>query len=405
MPLVIFEIYLRITWKTPTSFYRSDPFTGSWHIAGAKGWWEKPCFRTWVAFNSQGLRDTEHSSKKPYDTYRIVVLGDSYAEAMQVKLEDSFPKVLERELQKALERKPQTQRVRVEVINLGVSGFGTDQELLALRHYGLAYEPDLVLLAFLTGNDVRNNHYMLEERANGEPVKKPYFTLENGKLVLHKPSSSGDPSGDPWWKKVGRNFKVAHWAWEKLYRIRTERARRQALAGTRTAADRAAEPVDDGVYLRKYPPEWEEAWHLTEALIAEVARTARNAGADFLLVSLTDPFQLASRSPHPRFDPAKPVRLLSQIAEKHNLNYLPLLPLFQKAMEEQGLKLEDLHYSCDGHWTPLGHRLAGQAIAEHIATRWPHRLPPSPAPVPAAGSSASEDTSSGTSGMPRPTPR
>lgn len=365
LPLAAFEVYLRLAWRTPVSFYRSDPYTGSWHLPRASGWWEKPCFRAFVRFNSQGLRDVEHEEAKPPGIYRIVVLGDSYAEAMQVKLEESFPKVLERELQKRLGHSR-----KVEVINLGVSGFGTDQELLALRHYGLRYQPDLVILAFLTGNDVRNNHRPLEERANGEPVRKPYFTLDSqGRLVMHRPPElPPQPGKDPLWKKIGRKFRTGHWAWEKLYRIRMQRAQARALQGSPQGPAQAG-AVDNGVYLKRYPPEWEEAWRITEALISEVAQESERAGARFLLVSLTDPFQLALAKEHPELDPEKPVQRLEDIARRQNLDYLPLLPLFRQAMKENGYRLEDIHYSCDGHWTPLGHRLAGEAIARYLAEK------------------------------------
>src|SRR5258705_7365451 len=37
-----------------------------------------------VAINSYGQRDREHTVAKPRNTYRIAVLGDSFAEAYQV---------------------------------------------------------------------------------------------------------------------------------------------------------------------------------------------------------------------------------------------------------------------------------------------------------------------------------
>ena len=40
---------------------------------------------------------------------------------------------------------------RFEVIPAGVSGWGTDQQLLWFRKYGVAYQPDLVVLAFFPG--------------------------------------------------------------------------------------------------------------------------------------------------------------------------------------------------------------------------------------------------------------
>lgn len=370
----------------PGSFYQTDPLTGSWHVPKATGYWTKSCFSVKVAMNSRGLRDVEHDLAKPPGTYRVVVLGDSYAEALQVPLEDSFPKVLERELQTRAGPTP-----RIEVINLGVSGFGTDQELLALRHYGRQYEPDLVVLAFLTGNDVRNNYYKLEEAANGAPVQKPYFLLDrSGRLVMKTPAPQRQSAlAAPWWKRVGRKFYAYNWLGERYNRFRMQLEQVRALrvkedvsragsaggkAGELQAPSlrAAAGAIDNGVYLTNYPPEWEYAWRITEALIVEVSREAARAGAGFLLVSLTDPMQLTPNE-GTLLNTEKPVRLLADITRRHGIQYLPLLPIFKNQMEKKGYALTDLHFSCDGHWTALGHRLAAGAISERIYQRFLRR--------------------------------
>jgi hypothetical protein len=174
---------LRLAGIEAPSFYRVDPDLGDALDPGSEGWWTKEG-RTFVRISSAGLRDREHALAKPADTVRIVVLGDSYAEALQVELEQTFWSVMERELAGC----PALAGRRVEVLNLGVSGYGTAQELLALRHRGLRYAPDVVLLAFVTGNDVRNNSKVLQRGG------RPYATWRSGELVfdmsfLEKPSS------------------------------------------------------------------------------------------------------------------------------------------------------------------------------------------------------------------------
>ena len=57
-----------------------------------------------------------------------------------------------------------------EVINMGVSGFGTAEELIQLRNVGLKYHPDLVILAYFT-NDPYNN------------VVSQLFSVTNGQLI------------------------------------------------------------------------------------------------------------------------------------------------------------------------------------------------------------------------------
>src|SRR5262245_10655025 len=172
--ILLFEFGLRMFGFSAPNFYRSDFYTGAALRAGAEGWWKKEG-GAYVKINSEGLRDREHAKAKPRHTFRIAVLGDSYAEAMQVPAEETFWAVLEREL-------PSCRLLRghqIEVINFGVAGYGTAQELLTLRHRVWDYSPDLVLLAFLSGNDVRNNLRSLEQ----DPMR-PYFVYQEETLVL-----------------------------------------------------------------------------------------------------------------------------------------------------------------------------------------------------------------------------
>jgi hypothetical protein len=66
----------------------------------------------------------------------------------------------------------------VEVINLGVGGFGVDQELLFLRSEGFRYEPDLVL-AYVAHY---GGHRHMHTRRFGK--NKPRFSLVDGGLIL-----------------------------------------------------------------------------------------------------------------------------------------------------------------------------------------------------------------------------
>ena len=172
--LLFAEILLRLLGVAyPLPYYR-DPYCGSRLRPGFQGWFTKEG-RAFVTINSAGFRDREHSLAKPPDTVRIAVLGDSFAEAVQVPLEKTFWSVLEGELQ----RRHVFGERQVEVLNFGISGHGTAQQLQVLRHYVWPYEPDLVLLAFFAGNDVRNNSRQLES-----DHVKPFFAVQHGELIL-----------------------------------------------------------------------------------------------------------------------------------------------------------------------------------------------------------------------------
>jgi lysophospholipase L1-like esterase len=91
--------------------------------------------------NSLGYRDREHSVGKPAGTYRIAVLGDSLAAGYRIaRTEDAFPARLEADLRKA--------GLPVEVLNFGVTGYNTEQEVETLRTRALRFAPDLVLVAY-----------------------------------------------------------------------------------------------------------------------------------------------------------------------------------------------------------------------------------------------------------------
>lgn len=94
------------------------------------------------AINSDGFRDHDYSESKSIGTYRIVVLGDSTTAGNGVaNLDDTYPKRLE----KYLNTEPQ---FRFEVLNMGVGGYHTMQEVETLRVKGLKYKPDMVIVTF-----------------------------------------------------------------------------------------------------------------------------------------------------------------------------------------------------------------------------------------------------------------
>jgi len=133
-----------------------------------------------LTINSKGLRDQEHAHHKPPGTRRILVLGDSYAWGYGVSDEMLFSEILEQRLR--------GQQISWQVINSGVSGWGTDQELLFLEQEGFKYQPDIVVLAFFIANDPENNS---KSRQYG--LDKPLFVdthLQLANVPVPKPGSA-----------------------------------------------------------------------------------------------------------------------------------------------------------------------------------------------------------------------
>jgi len=137
-----------------------------------------------VAFdtNSHGLRDREYSLKKPDNTIRVAVVGDSYTMASGVEIEEAYHSLLERRLN-------ENDRGRTyEFINFGTGGYGLEHYTADLECRVEQWEPDLVLLGFSPRNDHRISPLETFERPfdpkpREYPGRKSFAWYELSKLV------------------------------------------------------------------------------------------------------------------------------------------------------------------------------------------------------------------------------
>ncbi|MBU1262912.1 SGNH/GDSL hydrolase family protein [bacterium] len=113
--------------------------------------------------NSLGFRDCEHSLQKKEGVYRILIIGDSISMGLGIeRTEDIYPVLLEKKLGEL--------NKNIEVINFGVSGYNTQQEVGILIEKGLRFKPDLVLLQYCLNDITEVNGGIVEElrRREGE---------------------------------------------------------------------------------------------------------------------------------------------------------------------------------------------------------------------------------------------
>jgi len=102
-------------------------------------------FNVVARINSLGFRDAEYPVDKG-DRFRVLAIGDSYTYGWGVNVEDSWCKLLERELQ--------TTHPRCEVLNLGKGGSYPTRCAEVARKAVPLLKPDLVLVAILQGDDL-----------------------------------------------------------------------------------------------------------------------------------------------------------------------------------------------------------------------------------------------------------
>jgi hypothetical protein len=387
--LLLCEVALRVMGYTYPVFYEPDAARGYALRPSVEGWYRKEN-ETYVRINSAGLRDREHEKAKPKGTLRIAVVGDSYAEALQVAQEKAFWSIAERRLQEcgAFDGRP------VEFINFGVSGYGTAQELITLRQKVWDYSPDIVLLAVTTNNDITDN-----SRALKKTDEIPYFVMRDGQLTLDD-SFRSTPAfrlRESILNRTGRWFRdhlrfiqaihQAHGAIKSAIASRRARnseppAQTASRPGTtaattegravNTAAMQDELGIDNMIYREPDDDVWRDAWTVTEHLITEMRDEVRSKGAKFLVVTLSSGIQVA---PNPSVraefmqrlginDLFYPERRIKALGDREGFAVFNLAPALQQYAEQRKVYLHGFGTNIgNGHWNEAGHAVAGEMIA------------------------------------------
>ncbi len=275
-------------------------------------------YRVSIRTNSMGIRaDREFTYDKPEGVFRIVVLGDSFTFGYGVEVEQTYGVVLERIIKE--------HGIRVEVINLGVSGAGTAEELIMLKNRGLRFAPDLVVVGYCC-NDIGNN-----------TCSMLYALNDQGQLVRDQESYL------PVIKL--RDFLYSF----RIYRYLAERS--HLLYFLRSN-------LSEAVYksLREKTVESKSLSHesearLTAALLDIIKQTSEESGATFCLLDIPNNY---NKSNLPR-------EYLAYVKEE---DIIDIRPVFEQHMVTQKLYWTQ----SDGHWTPAGHKIAAEMLAAWVKT-------------------------------------
>jgi len=294
-------------------------------------------FWTSEKVNSLGFIDSEPALPKPPDTFRILLVGDSFVEAAQVPIAQKLQTLLAADLNRQFSDR------KFDAVALGFSGTGQANQLpFYERNRNL--KPDLVILLFVS-NDFANNSPMLESLRQGwHPDHSPrvFMRARPGQPCERLPI-------DPAWQK------------SLLPGDMVERARQlsamspdsdNGLRGWRPARGGGKKPTDglQDIFLGPgpLPPVFEAAVASTKCAFVEWQKLAEQDGFKLLVAS--------ANSVEGQID-----RLKGMTGELE----LPLIDLHQEFVKHHDPKLA--HFKGDGHWSPNGHRWAADAIMNYLA--------------------------------------
>jgi hypothetical protein len=386
LALIFTEVALRIINYSFPTFYSPDEYRGWVLTPGIEGWYRKEG-ESYVKINSDGLRDAEHAKQKPENTLRVAIIGDSYAEALQVPMENAFWKVAENRLQNC----PALGGKKVEMINFGVSGYGTAQELITLQRQVWDYAPDVVILAVTTNNDVTDNSRVLKKTD-----EIPYFVYRDGKL---EPDNSFRENRAFRWRtsalsRLGTwlrdNLRFVQLGHQAQYSIKNYLAQRRAAAPPKQQASSpspAAEApqnssvtvedvgIDNLIYREPTEPVWQDAWRVTEGLMVEMHDEVAAKNARFVVVTLSNGIQVfpdaAARQAFLEKIGARdifyPDHRFKELGAREKFTVYNLAPELQAYAEQNKVFLHGFGANVgNGHWNAEGHRVAGEMLSQKL---------------------------------------
>lgn len=330
--------------------------------------------RNRVRINSLGFRDREFSREKPPGVKRIVCLGDSYVESMQVAEDELFTRRLEDEIN-------HENGASYEVIAAGNGNYGLGQELIFYRTHVRQLSPDVVILFIYPLNDFMDINVNLNDQAY---MPKPFFSLdENGNLV--EPTQLQMP---PRTMAVRHLNPITKWLYRlACYRVTLDYMRHYhkdfaALMVKCKLFPKSQEPTAQGyplvndVHLKEPGAEWDYSFRLAEKLVAKLKTEVEADGATLLgvVIPFTGFMDLATPiAAREMFTPlysvegmklGLPEKRAGAIFEKLGVPCIDLTGGLLAAWErERGAKGDAARFPYnidDGHWSAFGH----EAVAE-----------------------------------------
>lgn len=299
-----------------------------------------------VRFNALGFRGPDRPEQKPDGVRRVAVLGDSMVAGLAVPEPETMCGVLETLLNAA-------GGPRVEVMNFGVAASSPAQELALYRGLVRRFAPDVVVLAFFSGNDLSDTLYEISDRYE----HRIYVDLDaTGTLRPREYVES------PAVRRALSRSRV--YGWLRFYTAR-------AMYHVRRFRD-GFTPSALG-YLPDGEPRAEKAWALLGAVLAELAASVRADGAELVVLGIPGAIEIDPRSLEERREWAGAVadgldldvheRRLPRVTQHLGVALVPLKPAFVAVGADGG---DPLYFGWPGHLTERGHRVAAEILAARL---------------------------------------
>jgi lysophospholipase L1-like esterase len=329
------EIVLRIAKPQifdvhPQGMYVEDSSVGYLLKPGFAGLIERSEFRAPFTVNAAGLRGPEPRAREE-NSFRILVLGDSQAFGFGVRDDETFSVQLEEILADRLEG------LDLQVLNAGVPGYGTADQLAFLKSRGAAFKPDLVIVQFLSVNDIVETLAPAAEWA----------AVDDGWLGDRHNKDDAQEGGDSDEPMILRE------------RIRWVKGQSHLLHLLSNSIGYVG--VRLGL-INKIDALWGEDFTAEEGgktseLLVEIAQECRRLGAACVFLYTTAKNYVLSAD----YELPRSGQVVRDAGEGGRVPWIDATSHLRSRPDTT-----ELYFILDGHWSPLGHRAIAELLADQL---------------------------------------
>lgn len=355
--IVLLEVTLRFIPSKFTAYparinYNSDKQLGYFPEPNQNESYDLSCVKnSEIKTNEIGMRITPSYPNNPI---KISLLGDSFLHGLAVS--DSLHVATKL-----------SHLSKMEVMNGGVCGYGTYQELLLWRKHMKPQKPNITILFFFMDNDIRDNQCDLE-RSERE-FYSPCCTVDSNNI---KEVNTFE---------IRKNESKSFMGWVKRNSFTYRALRNLWLTdGNKFSGEEFFKQTSFAYNL--YRPGnhkvWDDAWKITEWSLAALKKECDELGSKLLVVKVPGPIewtynwkkeiakQIKDDYLPSDFNITYPHVRLQTILNQTGIEMLDLSPGFIQYRDQFKLQEPLFGWCCDAHWNPLGHELAANLVYNHL---------------------------------------
>lgn len=319
--------------------------------------------------NQAGFRNSENFPlNKPKNTIRILSIGDSFAAGYRVAQNETYSYILENKLNNSQD----SVRFEVMIANIEDPVNGVKY----LHNYGLAYNPDIIILGITLGNDLTQTYINL--------CKYGKYKIEND-LILPNPKHSKTKLNDLLDEKLPHEtitgYSFLGW-FDKLVSLKLIKQvigiqdKGESIFASRGKTSHYLHDLSHGlgIYLKNYPESIEKTFNYFEQVLTIYANISKNNNIDLKIVLFPQRYQvnkydLEKTIAHyklckSKFDWRKANNRIINFGYQNQIQIFDLTDYLESHFENNRTPL--YLPMGDMHWNEEGHKVVGEYLYKYL---------------------------------------